>query len=838
MIRALRLAVRHLGRAPGFAILAALTLALGVATITTFVTLEAAQRFRPLSTVRLDHVQTASFRDLRLHQVHTLTLDELRAIEAAPPEGVRVGAIVDTFAVIAGVPGNFQRLSAKSVEGDFAAVIALRPEAGRMLGPADDQPGAQAVAVISDRLWREWFARRPDAFGHGTVTINGQPFDVVGAAPKGFNGLGYSTAEIWIPQRLHAAVLPGTPLPHVPVETTLIRSAAGADPSLQDRLSRLLANSSASVSTAPTTAPQAFQDFDRSHQTLSLERAEVDYQLARQGTATSSVFILAMAALTLVLACANVANMFHARALARRGDLAVRLSLGASARDLFLLVAAEAVIIGTLASIAGLGLAAGVLRLIASAMADASIRSMPLPPDALTPDALTFLTAVGAGLIAALSIGAVSTWRADRVTLSGLLAAAAPTATQKGRRTRLALVVLQVMCAVVLVMGSGVIHADTTNRVSVRDDRHDEVRIHYDARLLSTVSLDLGLQNYTPAHVRAFADRLLTALDARPEIERAALASGLPGGRGGWLTHLLTEPPAHSTGGPRESNAETYAVTAGFIRTLGLHLREGRDFQPNDRDGGPRVAIISASVAAQLFPNSSAIGQPIRFGQRATEYSDGLWRTVIGVVDDPIRSPADISSIEGARVVLEPFDQHPAQPMQVLTRSLGASGAIEPVQRVIHVVDPDVATFDMGPALTSELLWVRSEGEFRLLMASLALLALLIAALGIYGVMSYVVGARTREIGVRSALGASRGQIMRLVVDEAIHVVLLGLLPGVFVVAVGERVLEAQILSLMPNDISTWVIVPLLMLGVGVLAAYAPARRAARIDPNVALRAL
>jgi predicted permease len=837
-VQPLQLAVRHLRRAPGFTAVATLTLALGIATLTTFAALEAAWQFRPASAIRLDRTQVAVFRDRRSGQVHGLTLDELRAIEAAPPLGARAGAIVDTFIAIAGVPGSFERVSAQSLEGDFASTIDLRAIGGRMLGPDDDRIGAQAVAVISERLWRQWFAASPEAFVHGAITINGQKFALVGAAPRGFNGLAFSTAEIWIAQRHHADVLPGTPLPQIPVQTTLVRAAPGADASLADGLARVLASMPAPATPAPDAPHLPFDQFDRSQQQLSLERADADYRLGRRGTATQAVFLLALAALTLVLACANVANMFHARALSRRGEVAVRLSLGATARDLFALVAAEAVVIGSLASIVGFGLATAVLRVIALASTETSSRMAPLPPDALRPDTLTFLAAFGAGLVAAISIGAVSTWRADRLSLSTLLAAGAPTATHKGRRTRLALVVVQVACAVVLVMGSGVIHADTTNRVKVRDDRHDEVRIRYDAALLSTTGLDLGLQSYSPAHIRVFADRLVSALSARPDIEHAALASGLPGGRGAWLTRLVAEPPAHATGAGREFNAETFAVTPGFLSTLGLHLRDGRDFQPNDRDGGPRVAIVSASVAAHLFPNGSALGQPVRFGQRATTYSDGLWRTVVGVVDDPIRSPVDIPSIEGARIVLEPFDQHPAQPMQVLTRSRSASSAIAPVQRAIHVVDPDVATFDAGPALTSELTWVRSDSEIRLLMGSLAGLALLIASLGIYGVMAYLVGARTREIGVRLALGASRGQITRLVVDEAIHVVLLGLLPGVFIVAVAERLLEAQILSLMPNDISTWVIVPLLILGTGVLAAYAPARRASRVDPNAALRSL
>jgi hypothetical protein len=299
------------------------------------------------------------------------------------------------------------------------------------------------------------------------------------------------------------------------------------------------------------------------------------------------------------------------------------------------------------------------------------------------------------------------------------------------------------------------------------------------------------------------------------------------------LRNLVAEDEAQpgQMSGWRLLTGSQIGVSSGFLRTLGLDLLDGRDIRPNDDDGALLVVLLSESAARSLWPDVDPVGRRVRLG------GEPQWRTVVGVFEDALYNRKDDARVCDACLALYPITQRYNQQVMVVLRSSAPAAAAEQGRRAIHALDPEMAVFDPAPVEASILAQDLPQRILALLVGSLGLCALAIAALGVYGVMAYTVSRRLREFGIRLALGATRWNILRAVIDDAVHMVLVGLLPGVLLASWATRLLEFRIVSLMPNDIPTWVAVPVLILVVGVLAAYLPARRAARVDPVVALRA-
>jgi hypothetical protein len=347
---------------------------------------------------------------------------------------------------------------------------------------------------------------------------------------------------------------------------------------------------------------------------------------------------------------------------------------------------------------------------------------------------------------------------------------------------------------------------------------------------------------YHPAAGRVFFDRVLLAARALPEVEHAALADSFPAGD--YSTPITvdfrTERDVKGTDGIirriegafRTVRGGSIAVSPGFPATIGLPLRRGRDIAPTDQDSTPLVVIVNETAARLLWPDQDPIGKRLMFGD------DGKWRTVVGVCADPITVPSASPLNSPANLVLIPAAQEYRPEMLIVVRSRHPAGQLEPLRGAIRAVDENVAAFDVATAETSIMAWAAPFRAAAVLTGSLGLLALTIATLGVYSVIAYVVSLRTREFGIRMALGARPGQVVKMVLDDAIRLVLVGLLAGVFVTAIAERYLESQRVGFMPNEILTWIAVLALIITIGLAAALVPARRASRVDPNVALREL
>ena len=824
LLQHLRYAVRQLAHSRQFTAVAVITLALGIAGNTIIFSAVNAMVFRPIRAAHMDGVFVVTFIE-RLRSRGPLTETQFRRLEADLDPGVAsVGAIAAfNMPVVIALPGRAERLHAEVVSSGLHAVLSLVPQAGRMFLPGDDHADAEAVAIISDRLWRDWFDRDPAVAGHMTVRLNGLPVRIAGVAPRGYRGMAgawFGTADVWVTPVVAARLLrPDQRLPNGGYWTTFVRPrAAAARAGSETAIHGLLTSGSG--------APDP---------TFIAVRLGDARAFAGQSRLTATgLAVIALAGLLLVAACANLANMLFARGAQRAGEVAVRLSLGASRAQIFGLFLVEAGLIAAMASALGLAIAIGSTALLGAALPSVRTRNLQLFLD-LAPDYRVAVFAFAAGALAALCVGVVSAWRASAVSPLRALASsgAAAGSTRRSHRVRTVLVALQVTAAVFLLMGAGLYLRMTEKAL----DRY----VNFDTAPLATALVDMRLHGYHEVRGRTFYDRLLPAVRAMPGVEQAALADGFPGGSYSAARQVLIVTAKEVVGdgvvrpiegSQRKLSAGYVGVSPGFLETVGLPLRRGRDISPTDQDSTPLVAVISESVARLLWPGQDAIGKTLMFG------NDGKWRTVAGICADPIGAEVESPLVSPANLVLIPSTQWYRPEMLIVVRARNPATLVEPLRATIRAVDEHVAAFDVATADASIMSWAAPLHAATILATSAGLLALAIAALGVYGVIAYVVSLRTREFGIRLALGARSTQVIAMVIDEAVSLLLFGLLAGVFFTSVAERYLQSQRVGFMPNEISTWAIVLTVIVCVGLIAAYLPARRVSRIDPNAALREL
>lgn len=828
-----RYAWRLLARQPGFTAIAVVTLALGIGAATAIYSLVNAIVFRPSSIVRTDDLYFVGFqRRARNEPIpkggpsrdEFLSATDLRAFAAHPPDTLVGVTAVGTRQTVVRAPGRAERTIVEIVDGDYARVFGLTPEAGRMIDVGDDGPSAR-VCVISDQLWRQWFDRDRAILGRTAVTVNDEPLVVVGVGPRGFRGLnaGLTPTDVWVPSAVFQSIDP----------------ALESRPDLKDRVLGQIhmrarpgaprdAVTAAAMSLFGLTAGGDWHGFR-----VFVAPAWVSFRFDR--FAGIGVGILFLSGLVLLAACANLANLLYARGTKRLGEIAARLSLGAGRLDIFRLFAAEAAIISALAVVAGLALALGGLRLggLASGSSllpqSAGGRNAVLSAD-LAPDWSVWLYGVSAGLVTAVLVGGATAWRASRVAPARTLAgsSAGAVSTRSGQTIREWLVALQVTVAVLLLMATGLLLMRVSDVI--------ETRVFLDTGSVTAARIDLSLHHYNDTRGRAFLDDLLARVRQLPGVEHAALTDGLPGYAFASPPNLLIvaeEFDPAKTKARRRISAAYAGVSEAFFDTLGLTLAKGRRFTANDKYGAPLVAIVTEGTAARLWPDEDAIGQRFMFG------NEGYWRTVVGIATDPLHRGTDSPRVCESCLAFVPWDQRYRPDMLVLVKSRAPRGQVEPLKAAIRAIDPDIAIQDAAPLDDSILAWVRPTRAAAMLMLALGALALLIAGLGVYGVISYIVSLRTREFGIRMALGATPGRVLKSVLDHAIHLVLVGMLPGILIAALGTQfVLIGNPMQPYANPLFAWIVVPLLLLLVGAVAGYVPARRAARVDPNVALRDL
>ncbi|MBP7778144.1 MAG: ABC transporter permease [Acidobacteria bacterium] len=790
-------AVRSLLRAPGFAAVTILTLALGIGANTAVFTVVNAIVLRPLPYPAADRL-VMLWQDLSQRGGPA---DEWASPgnfvdwTTSLPALERVAAIGGWRPTLTG-DAEPEALGGEQVSHEYLTVLRRAPALGRDFAAADDVPNARRVAIISDGLWRRRFGGDPSAVGR-LVVLAGEPHEIIGVLPPAFRPVVAPDADVWRPLRLDRA----NPSRGLVVLRTVARLAEGV-----------------TLAQAQGAATALAARLEAEHPDDNARTGFLVQPLGDRVTGQIRPALVALAgavAFVLLIACANIANLLLARASGRRRELATRVALGASRGRMVRQLATESLVVAAAGGAVGLLLGIwGVDALVALAPADAP-RLDEVRVDAAV-FAATALLALATGLLVGLAPA-----------LQQSFTSVAPALKDGGRGTaggssgtlRRVLVTAEVALALVLVTG-GALFVETFVRLQSAD-----LGFRTDGLLLGAI-FPTRTSYDTPEKTIALYDQVLERVAAIPGVEQAALSSVLPlDGGDSDMSFAIEGRPAVSVAS--EVPVAWYRlVSAGYFEAIGMRIVRGRSFA--DREPAPSV-VVNETFVRRYFPGEDPLGRRLRFGA-----PDRPAFTIVGVV-------ADVSgrgAREDTRVeTFVPYRQMPERGMNIVLRGPIPGSWPTPLRQAVGAIDPGLPV--VGVQTMAERVGVSiSQPRFlATLSGGFAGLALILAALGIYGVMAYAVAQRTAEIGVRMALGASTTGVFRLVVGDGVKLAAAGLVLGVTGAVFAARAIATQLFGVEPTDPLRLAVTAAVVVGVVVAACLVPARRAMRVDPLEALRA-
>ncbi len=802
----LKFAGRQVTRNPGFAVVVMLTIALGVGATTAIFSLANSLLLRPLPVQDPDRlIGMVAVRESG-DDWYTFSYAHIQEYREGSRGVVRFGA--QGFDQVAFQAGDEARmLTASFVTGDYFDILGLTPAHGRFIMAEEERAGSpEPVAVISHGLWQRQFGEDPGVLG-ATIRLNSQSVTVVGVAPAGFQGIerGFA-ADVWVPIPLYAVLGPGSDIDHPDRFTWLVgfgRLTPGQD-----------ARAAEAVLSGIARGIEAQSAVDR-----GVVGVRVSPLTGLQPDLITPIrlffaLLLAAAGLVLLIACVNVAGMLLVRGTARRREVGVRLALGAGRRRLVGQLLTETTL---------LFLAGGAIGVLAATWFTRLLSALPqrLPGELamLRLDAAVDVRVIAFGLAlsfgTALVFGLAPALRASRPELISALKEGAGATTRRSR-LRSAFVTGQIALCMLLLVSAGLLVRSLQGALAIDPGM--------DGRGVVVGTVDIGPHGYDETRGRLFYQQLQENLSARPEIESVALAGYVPL----TFTEIVRgvvipghEPPPDRESFPMDANT----VSAGYFETLRIPL-EGRGFTTADGADASRVIIINRTMADRFWPAGDALGQRVLLGGEEAEIvgiaADGKYHRL---VEDPIA------------FMYLPFEQDYQSKMVVHARAVGPTAPLPTLmRRDLARLDGNVplhAVVALDRAMRVSLLPNRLAA---IAIGALGVLGLLLAAVGLYGVLAFVVSQRTREIGVRVALGARAVDIMRLVFGQAGALVLAGLGIGLILAFGTTRLLGALLVNVSPLDPLTFVVVSMLLGAVGLLAGYGPARRAIRVDPTITMR--
>jgi len=801
LLQDLRYAVRTLVERPGFTVVAVLTIALGVGGTTAMFGVVDAVLLRPLPYAEPD----------RLVMLWTRTPGGPQAA-ASWPEFVDWREQSHSFADMAVWRGQSvsltggaepERVVGAFVSDRFFPLLGARPALGRTFTAEETDPAtARPVAVLGHGLWQRRFGSDPGILGRSLV-LNGQSHTVVGVLGPDFDG-GNAPAHGWF---MGCDVF--LPISYFPNKKGLARGET--EILVLGRLRPGVDASQAGTDMA-VVARRLEQAYPDTHAGRGVEIVPLHEQIV--GSFKPALLVLLGAVgLVLLIACANVANLLLARASRRRRELAVRAALGAGRTRLLRQLLTESAVLALLGGALGLLVGHWGLALLLS-LAPAGVL-----PGSLTLDGRVMAFALVLTAATGVCFGLVPALQASRPDLDGVLKEAGRGGSgSAGHRFRDVLVVAEVTLSLVLLVGAGLLL-----RSAVALQRAE---LGFRPDHVLTAEFRLPPARYPePRVIAAFFRQTLERLRAVPGIESAALARAVPfSGNGGSTTFQVEGEPEPPKG--REPVAQLNIVSPDYFRTMGVRQLEGRDFDEHDTADVPSVAVVNETMARQLWPGMDPIGRRLRL-------RDAGWVTVVGVVGDVRHSgPSEPPQPQ----IYTTHEQDARIFACVVARTAGEPMAMAaPMRAALWAVDKDQPVWKVR---AMEELVTGSRGTARamsLLVGVFAAVALALAGVGIYGVMAYAVSQRTREIGIRMALGAASGRVLRLVVGRALVLTSVAIVLGAIGATVLARLLGTLLFGVGPADPVTFGVAAAALASVGTLAAYLPARRAARIDPVRAL---
>jgi len=817
----LKYGARLLTKTPGFTAVAALSLALGIGANTTIFTLVNAVLLNPLpvedpsqlvsiwTTDERNQSNQAAFGFLQTSPLNFRDLRDKNEVFSG------ITGHVGIPLNITGGTGQPEQVFGELVTGNFFSVLGARPQVGRGFLPDEDQtPGAKLVAVLGYGEWQKRYGGDPSIVGR-TISLNGNAFTVVGVMPKGFKGTNAIGAPaLWVPYMTYPQTTTGFFR-----ELAEPNSRRGLVFNLTGRLKPGVSVQQAEAN-LKTIARQLEQEYPnenrgRSVTLIPLAQATINPGF-RDNIVKAGGLLMTIVGLVLLIACANVANLLLARAAARQKEIAVRLSLGAGRGRLIMQLLTEGTLLAVLGGAAGLLLAYWAQGLLWS------FRPPFLAADSidLQPDMRVLLFTLAVSVATGVIFGLAPAIQASRPDLVVELKekTSAPAGSNRLFSLRNVLVSAQVALSLVALVGAGLFLRSLQNA--------QQISPGFDAPHLSVLSFDLGAQGYTEERGRQFQQRVLERAAAVPGVQAASVASTVPLFAGGFARTVFLE--GQDASDRRAGRlVQISVVGAQYLETLGIALLRGRTLSERDQPNTPMAVVINETMAKRFWPEQDAIGKRFKF------FGQDVFNEVVGIARD---SKYNFIGEEETPFIYQATTQVYQPQLSLFVKAAQPQAVLGTVRGEIQQLDrnlPLTGVFTLNE-IFDQALWAPRMAAW--LLATFAGLSLVLSVIGIYGVMAYAVSQRTRELGIRMALGASRGDVLRLVVLQGLRLTVMGVVFGLAVSVAITRLVVSLLYSVSPTDIVTFTVVPLLLAAAALAASYLPALRATRIDPMVALR--
>src|SRR5262245_14916424 len=815
LMQDLRYGLRTLRKSPGFTAVAALSLALGVGANTAIFSLVDPIMLRLLPVNEPEQLVVLKSVDEHGEHDDYFTYSMFKRLRDGVPvfSGVFAGGFEETVGSELG--GQSEKVRLSLVSGEYFHVLGVKAVVGRTLTTADDQtPGAHPVAVLSYRFWQDRFAGDVSVIGK-SIKLKNQPFVIVGVTSPEFFGDGVGAVpDLWAPLVMMNFVIPGRS-GHNSMDDMGLRIMARLRPDVREKQAQSALDIFWRQIQSEPNGPEKGELSN-----IVLSPGGQGFMGFRTWISQPLRILMAAACLVLLIACANVANLLLARAARRAPEVAIRLTIGAGRLRLLRQFITESALLAAAGAVLGL-LFAWLGRRVLLALLTEYVPGLTIDSVGAIPNARALGFTLAASLFATLLFGLAPALIATRLDLNPALKAPTP------RRSRIslsrALVIAQVGLSLLLLTGAGLL-IQTLYNLRARDFGFAAEHI-IQGRIFAE---DAG---YQKDQLPGLYDQILERLNSAPGVRSATMASA------GFLNYDSTRGCCIGVEGythrPNEDRRIEYKeVRPGYFQTIGLPLLLGRDFTPGDIGREPsinaKVAIINETMARYYFGTANPLGR--RFGWDGKDQGAYNYNTeIIGVVKDSIY----INLREKARAIYFP---NQSGNLLVARASGSAAPIVSTIRREIQAIDKNLVIGDVYtvPQMLDEYLFL--ERLLSKLSSFFALLALLLACLGLYGVMSYDVARRTHEIGIRMALGARRRDVVGLVLRETMLLVVVGVILGLGAAMGVTRLIANLLYGLKPNDPLTITLAGLLLLTAALLAAYSPARRASRVDPMVALR--
>jgi putative ABC transport system permease protein len=810
LLQDFRYGLRVLARRPWFTCLAVLTLALGIGANTAVFSLVSAVFVRPLKYREAERLVTvwedAAAAGLSRDVVAPANYADWRAQNRVFED---VAAARQLTFDLTGGRGEPEKLLGYGVGANFFHVLGVEPAHGRAFLAEEDGPGAARVVVLGHGLWRRRFGADPSVVGRD-VRLDGETYTVVGVMPAGFQ-FEAAGVDLW------------TPLALTPEQ---LADRAGHYLSVVARLKEGVTVAQADADLKAITA-RIGEAYPEDAAGVSAEVVPVRESLAG-GSRASLLMLLAAVAMVLLIACANVAGVLLSRAAARRREMAVRAALGASRWRIVRQLLAESVLLGGAGGALGLLLAMWAFAFLGQ-LVPAGMREMAEPR--LDLSVLFFTLAVS--LLAGVAFGLAPALQASKTDLGeSLKQAAGRGSAGAGKSLRGAFVVSQVALSLVLLVGAGLLF-QTLQRMR---GQYTELR----PGSVLTARTQLAENRYRePARRAAFYDGVLERVRSLPGVVAAGYTTAVPLTRKGGANGLSLE--GRDNGPGATWNANHRQVSPDFFRAMGIALREGRDFDARDDEGAPAVAAVNETMARSFWPGESALGKRFKVGAADSKEP---WLTIVGVVSDvrqmgadaPVKAEMYVTYRQAAAL----WNSAPYSfftPRDLVVRASVPPESLAPgLREAVRGVDPQQP---VASVRTMDEVLGRETAQRRvgvILLGAFAGLALLLSALGIYGVLAFFVVQHTPEIGVRVALGARPSDVLRLVVGRGMRLALLGVGLGLVGALALTSLMRGLLFGVSAADPLTYIVLALVLTAVALLACLVPARRATKVDPMVALR--